>query len=144
MRNTFMTLALALLAGASSGQALAQDGQRGGGQGGWMRHDMTRDEAKQRADMMFERMDSNQDGVLTKDEATQAASQWGGGRGGDMIDRMFGDAQSLTLPQFEARSLARFDAEDSNHDGTVTAAEREQARQAGDAPPQQAPNPPSQ
>ena len=36
--------------------------------------------------------------------------------------------QTLTLQQFEAQSLARFDAMDLNHDGTVTAAEREQAR----------------
>ncbi len=47
-----------------------------------------------------------------------------------MIDRMFGDAQSLTLQQAEAQALARFDREDLNHDGTVTAAERQQAREA--------------
>jgi hypothetical protein len=34
----------------------------------------------------------------------------------------------VTLQQFEAQSLARFDAIDLNHDGTVTAAERQQAR----------------
>jgi hypothetical protein len=45
-----------------------------------------------------------------------------------MIERMFGDAQSVTLQQFEAQSLARFDAADLNHDGVVTAAERQQAR----------------
>jgi hypothetical protein len=34
------------------------------------------------------------------------------------------------LQQFEAQQLARFDAMDLNHDGTVTAAERQQARAA--------------
>jgi hypothetical protein len=46
-----------------------------------------------------------------------------------MIDEAFGSAQSLTLQQFEAQALARFDAMDLNHDGVVTAAERQQARQ---------------
>jgi hypothetical protein len=41
----------------------------------------------------------------------------------------FGSGQSITLQQFEAQALARFDAMDLNHDGTVTAAERQQARQ---------------
>jgi hypothetical protein len=46
-----------------------------------------------------------------------------------MIAQAFGDAQSVTLQQFEAKALARFDAQDLNHDGTVTAAERQQARE---------------
>jgi hypothetical protein len=45
-----------------------------------------------------------------------------------MIDRVFANAQSITLQQFEAQSLARFDVQDLNHDGTVSSAEREQAR----------------
>ena len=47
-----------------------------------------------------------------------------------LIERTFGTAQSLTLAQFEAAALARFDAEDANHDGVVSAAEHEQARAA--------------
>ena len=46
----------------------------------------------------------------------------------EMIDQAFGTAQSVTRAQFEALTLARFDAQDLNHDGTVTAAEREQLR----------------
>ncbi len=43
-----------------------------------------------------------------------------------MIDEAFAGAPSLTLQQFEAQALARFDAADLNHDGVVTAAERQQ------------------
>ena len=67
--------------------------------------------------------------TLARDEAQHAASQFGG-HGVRMIDRMFGDAQSITLQQAEAQALAHFDAMDLNHDGTVSAAERKQARAA--------------
>jgi hypothetical protein len=117
------TLAIALALGAAtvSTAALAQEG------GGFMQQDMTRAQAQQRADAMFQRFDTNHDGIVTRQEAEQAAAQFGG-RGARMLDRVFGNAQSLTLQQFEAQSLARFDAQDLNHDGTVTAAERQQAR----------------
>ena len=52
-----------------------------------------------------------------------------------MIDQAFATSQSLTLQQFEAQSLARFDAMDLNHDGTVTAAERQADRGASGACP---------
>ena len=122
MKKLLVTVALG--ATIVSTQALAQES---GGRGGWMQQDMTRAQAQQMADSMFKRLDSNHDGTVTRDEAQQAAAQFGG-RGGRMLDRMFGDAQSLTLQQFETQSLARFDAEDLNHDGTVTAAERQQLR----------------
>ncbi|MGN6848448.1 MAG: hypothetical protein ACTHJK_03060 [Sphingomicrobium sp.] len=121
------------------------------------RHDQTRAEAQQRADMIFQMMDANRDGVVTKAEAEQALAQFEASRGGDnggrgggrmqrMIDEAFGSAQSLTLQQFEAQALARFDAQDLNHDGVVTAAERQQARQQrmqGQAPAPQ-PDAPAQ
>ncbi len=125
MKTLLATIALG--ATIISTQALAQDQQ--GGRGGWMQQDMTRQQAQQMADQMFQRFDANHDGVLTRQEAEQAVSQ-AGGRGARMLDRMFGDAQSLTLQQAEAQALARFDAQDLNHDGTVTAAERQQAREA--------------
>jgi hypothetical protein len=96
-------------------------------QGGGMQQDFTRQEAQQSADSMFQRLDANHDGTLTRDEAEQARAQMGG-RGGHMIERAFATASSLTLAQFEAAALARFDAMDTNHDGIVTAAERDQAR----------------
>jgi hypothetical protein len=126
MKTLLVTLALG--AAVISTQALAQEGgadQRGGR----AMQDMTRAQAQQRADMMFQRFDLNHDGSVTRQEAEQAASQFGAGvRAERMIDRVFGAAQSLTLQQFEAVSLARFDRDDLNHDGTVTAVEREQVR----------------
>ena len=116
--------------------AAAQQGP-GGGRGGWMK-DQTRQEAQQRADMMFQMLDANKDGVVTKAEAEQALAQFQAARGGDsgrgggrmqrMIEQGFASSPSLTLQQFEAQARARFDAQDLNHDGTVTAAERQQAR----------------
>ena len=40
---------------------------------------MTRQQAQQMADQMFQRFDTNHDGVVTRKEAEQAASQFGGG-----------------------------------------------------------------
>lgn len=100
-----------------------------GAQGGGMQQDMTRAQAQQQADAMFQRFDLNHDGVITRQEAEQAAAQYGaGGRAEHMIDRIFGSSQSITQQQFEAQALARFDRDDANHDGVVTVAEREQAR----------------
>jgi Ca2+-binding EF-hand superfamily protein len=128
MRKLFVTFALGAM--IASTQAFAQDDH--GSRGGWMQQDMTRQQAQQMADQMFQRFDANHDGVLTRQEAEQAASQFGG-RGSRMIDRMFGDAQSITLQQAEAQALARFDAQDLNHDGTVSSAERQQMRAQRDA-----------
>ena len=128
-----------LLIAASAVLALATHAQaqdRGGhGKGGGWDQDQTRAQAQQRADEFFQRLDLNHDGTVTRDEVAQVRAQMGGsdaggGRADRMIARVFGDAQSVTLTQFEAQSLARFDSEDLNHDGTVTAAERQQARAA--------------
>ena len=45
-----------------------------------------------------------------------------------MIEDAFATTQAITLQQFEAQALARFDAQDLNHDGIVSAAEKQQAR----------------
>lgn len=142
MKKLLVTLALG--ATIVSTQAVAQD-DRGGGR---MMQDMTRQQAQQRADEMFQRFDTNHNGVITRDEAQQVAAQFGN-RGQRMIERVFGNAQSVTLQQFQAQSLARFDRDDFNHDGTVTAAERQQVRAglkaqraAGQAPAQPQPPPP--
>ena len=90
---------------------------------------MTRAQAQQMADSMFQRFDLNHDGVVTRQEADQIAAQFGGsGHAERMIDRLFGANQSMTLQQAEAVALARFDREDLNHDGVVTQEERQQAR----------------
>jgi Ca2+-binding EF-hand superfamily protein len=129
-------MALALGAAMISTPVMAQ---QGGERGGLMR-DQTRPEAQQRADRMFQMLDSNKDGTVTKAEAQAALEQFQAARGGDdnggrgagrmqrMIDQAFGTSQSLTLQQFEAAALTRFDAQDLDHNGTVTAAERQQLR----------------
>ena len=112
--------------------------QQGNLRGNWLQADQTRQQAQQRADMMFQRLDANHDGTVTRQEAEQAAGQMGQGgergRGGRfaarMIDRVFAQGDSVTLAQFQAQALARFDRQDLNHDGTVTADERQQARAA--------------
>ena len=124
MKTLLVTVAIG--AAVVSTAALAQDENGGRGR---MMQDMTRQQAQQQADRMFQRIDLNHDGVVTRQEAEQAASQFGE-RGERMIDRLFGDAQSLTLQQAEQQALARFDRDDLNHDGVVTAAERQQARAA--------------
>jgi len=124
------TLLVAAALGATiiSTQAFAQeDGGRHHSHGGLMQQDVTRQQAKEMADKLFQRLDTNHDGTLTREEAEQAAAQFGD-RAQHMVDRLFGDAQSITLQQAEAQALARFDSQDLNHDGVLTAAEREQAR----------------
>jgi hypothetical protein len=135
MKKLMMTLALG--AAVISTPVIAQ--QHVGERGGFMR-DQTRAEAQQRADMMFQMLDANKDGAVTKAEAQAALEQFQAARGGDdnggrgagrmqrMIDSAFGTSQSLTLQQFEAAALTRFDAQDLDHNGTVTAAERQQLR----------------
>ena len=128
-----------------------------------MQRDQTRAEAQQRADMLFQMLDANHDQIVTRAEAEQAAAQFqaqrgseNGGRSGGRMQRMleqaFGASQSLTLQQFETQALARFDAQDLNHDGVVTATERQQLRQQraqvqptlGSPPPAAAVPPPPQ
>ncbi len=127
--RTFLAI-IALGATVISSQALAQH-EHGGPSGDWAQKDMTRQEAQQKANSMFQRFDLNHDGVVTRQEAEQAASKFGAGdRAERMIDRLFGDAQSLTVQQAEVQALARFDRDDLNHDGVVTSVERQQARTA--------------
>lgn len=145
MKNLMVKIALG--AAFVSTPVFAQ-GQPQSPGGGMMQADQTRQQAQQRADMMFQMIDANRDGTITRAEADTAMAQFAarsggdtGGRGGGrmqrMIDQAFGTAPSLTLPQFEAQALARFDAMDLNHDGTVTAAERQQMRAMRQAQPGQ-------
>ena len=138
MKKLIVTIALGAAVAAAPALAQAPNGNERGG-GGFMQRDQTRADAQQRADMMFQMLDANRDGTVTRAEAQQALAQFEASRGGGegrgtgriqrMIDMAFGTSQSITLPQFEAQALARFDAMDLNRDGTVTAAERQQARQ---------------
>ena len=88
------------------------------------------------ADAMFQRFDLNHDGTVTRQEVDQARSAMGNGGGkrvDKMVERIFGDSQSITMQQFEAQAMAKFDREDVNHDGVVTAAERHAHRTSDQA-----------
>ena len=101
--------------------------------GNWLEADQTRQQAQQRADLMFQRLDSNRDGVLTRAEAEQAAAQTGkrgGKRAARLVERLFSRSASVTQAQFQAQALARFDRQDANRDGVVTGDERQQLRSA--------------
>jgi hypothetical protein len=109
----------------------------------------------QRAERMFDRLDLNRDGSITRQEMSQAQAQRqsqradrgergerrgmrgmrrmhrrGGMHGapGARGARMFGEQGFVTLAQLRDRALSRFDRADANRDGTLTAAERQQAR----------------
>lgn len=132
--------AIALAAQASAqAPAPAPTAPQANLRGNWLQADQTRQQAQQRADLMFQRLDANHDGTLTKAEADAAAAQMGGGEGGKgrggkfaarLVDRLFAGADSVSQAQFEAQALQRFDRQDLNHDGTVTGDERQQARAA--------------
>lgn len=105
---------------------------------------ITRDQALQRADSLFARLDLDHDGVVTRSEAIQATSQLKaerqatgtdvapgiGGHTTRFLTRRFAGAESITKGQFEQAMLAHFDKMDLNHDGTLSTEEREQAKAA--------------
>ena len=85
MKRLLVTAALG--ATIISTQAFAQQGAAGD-RGGSMQQDMTRQQAQQMANSMFQRFDTNHDGTVTREEAEQAISQFGGGeRAQRMLDR---------------------------------------------------------
>lgn len=142
MKNVFAAMAIAAAAIAAPAHAQAARG------GEFAQRDQTRAAVQQRAEMIFNIIDANHDGVVTREEAEQAAAQFAARNGGEgrgsgriqrLLDQAFGGAQSITLQQFVAQQLARFDAMDLNHDGVVTAAEREQFRAQRSAERREAP-----
>jgi Ca2+-binding EF-hand superfamily protein len=105
----------------------------------------------ERAGRAFERLDLNRDGSITRAEFDQARSQLreqraerraergprmamrghrrgGPGMRGMRAQRLFGEQGFVTREQMRERALARFDRLDANRDGTLTVAERQQAR----------------
>ena len=128
MKTLIATIALgaALIPAAASAQAQPNDIAVGG----FPIQNLTRQQAREIADGIFERLDVDHNGTVTRQEAEQVREQMGmgGERAQKMIERTFGVSQSLTLKQFEDQQLARFDRQDLNHDGVVTAEERQQAR----------------
>jgi Ca2+-binding EF-hand superfamily protein len=90
---------------------------------------------------MFDRTDANHDGMISRDEwnagAAKMAEMHGGPgmRGRPMMRHMGmmadtdGD-RAISRDEFQKRALEHFDRVDANHDGTISAAEREQAHAA--------------
>ena len=96
----------------------------------------------QMAGRMFERLDADNDGSISRAEFDEGHSRMQAQRGehramrrmrhgaaGMRAMRMFGDQGFVTRDQMRERALTRFDRLDANSDGTVTAAERRQARE---------------
>jgi Ca2+-binding EF-hand superfamily protein len=123
----------------------------------------TPDEARARGEQrraqhmtrMFDRLDADHNGSITREEMAQAHARRGPGgpgaeggprgpgmrhrgpggpgmgmrgRRGMRGQRLFGEQGFVTREQFRERALARFDRVDADHDGTVTAAERQALR----------------
>ena len=103
--------------------------------------DLTRQEARDRADQLFALFDANHDGIVTRSEAEQVGNELmikhaatgadeAPGIGGHtlrFLEHVFAGMESVTRQQFEGAMLAHFDQMDRNHDGVLTAAERLQA-----------------
>jgi hypothetical protein len=104
--------------------------------------DVTRAQARERADQLFDQFDLNHDGYVTRQEAELLGSKLlllrastgrdgAPGIGGHtlrFLRHRFVGLKAVTKPQFEAAFLAHFDQMDVNHDGILTATERLQAR----------------
>ena len=112
--------------------AFAQDP---GGQprGNW-NGSQTRDEAEQRAQMVFEQLDANHDGFVTQDEIDAFIKMMGDNpRMTGRVTRMFGEADAnhdgkVSVAEAKARVDTAFDAADTNHDSTLSPEERQAAR----------------
>lgn len=103
--------------------------------------DITREEARARAQHLFAEFDLDDDGVVTRKEAKsvgmrllmQRASTGRdvapgiGGQTLKYLETAFAGMQAVSEQQFEHAFLGHFDEMDANHDGILTAAERGQA-----------------
>lgn len=103
------------------------------------------------ADRMFDRLDLDRNGSITREEMSQARAQHQAARGERRAEagqrpgmrgmrgmrrgghgmtgaRLFGEQGFVAREQFRERALARFDRLDADRNGTVTVAERREAR----------------
>ena len=100
------------------GTVLATAAFAQGGGMGLMRADTNNDgmiskaEATAQATTRFDAMDANHDGVLSPDERK--------GPGGRMIARAGGDGGTMTRADYLAQADKRFDRIDTNHDGQLS------------------------
>ena len=103
---------------------------------------ITRQIAVERADRLFELLDSDHDRLLTRSEAQASGAKLmavriatgrdvAPGIGGHTLkyfERVFAAAPVVSKRQFEQAMLRHFDEMDLNHDGILTAAERQAGR----------------
>jgi len=101
--------------------------------------DLTRGEARTRADQLFTRFDLNHDGVVTRREAERLGSRLMlvhaktgvdsapgiGGHTLKFLRRQFAGIDAVSREQFVQAFLDHFDQMDTNHDGILTPAERQ-------------------
>jgi Ca2+-binding EF-hand superfamily protein len=102
---------------------------------------VTRQQALERADSLFQAFDLNHDGIITRDEASTAGGKLMmqravtgrdvapgiGGHTLKFLEHAFAGMETVDKRQFEQAMLAHFDQMDVDHDGVLTAAERIQA-----------------
>ena len=100
--------------------------------------DLTREQARERADQLFDRFDLNHDGIVTRGEARQLGTrlmmirastgrdpaQGLGGHTLSFLKHRFAGVEAVTKEQFERAFLDHFDEMDANRDGVLSAAER--------------------
>lgn len=91
---------------------------------------ITRAEALARAAARFDAADANHDGTLTADERPARGAHAGGKQGERRLHGPRGDRRDseVTQAQFRDGALRLFDRADANHDGRVTAQERDAMR----------------
>lgn len=128
-------LAFALIAMIGSTQAFAQASWSGG-------PNITREQARNRAEQLFVQFDTNHDGIVTRKEAKAVGARLLvqraatgrdvapgiGGRTLRYLENAFAGMQWVTEEQFERAFLAHFDQMDVDHDGVLTPAERQAGR----------------
>jgi Ca2+-binding EF-hand superfamily protein len=99
----------------------------------------SKEEAEQRAQMVFEQLDANHDGVVTQDEVDAFTKLMGSNpRMIARVTKLFDDADDthdgkVSAAEAKARADAAFDAADTNHDGILSPEERQASRQRSSA-----------
>lgn len=117
-------VACAFTIAAAASPAVAQQAAAAGG--------LTRDQVIAVAASTFDQLDLNHDGVVTRAEAEQARAALAKGpdsngskKAEEFLDVVFAGGPQVDQEAFVAAAVARFDANDPNHDGVITFAEHD-------------------